>query len=169
MEDGYLSRVTGPCPIQPGGPDFRSPDYTSLTIGGPWIGINKVTDRYGNVYATIPTVIPPGLGWKYGISYTYGWMSLSGRKPTPEELSGFIRQLGIQGCAGVVVGGCETWSPGSGTATEFGFMTPQVGVSGGWTVETSHPNTMEPLPPAVERRVATPVGQGIYVYNFTPY
>lgn len=148
---------------------LRGPDYTSATLTGPWIGVNRVEDRYGRVYATIPTIAPPGMGWKFGGSYTYGVMNLSGRKPSPEELQAFIEQVGIQVCAGGIIGMCETWSPGSGTATEYGWMTPQIGVSGGWTFETGHPASLQPVPASIEPRLETPVGPGVYVVSNNPF
>ena len=128
---------TKPCPMK-GGPDFRPADYTSFTITGPpGQGLNIIRDRFGDYYWGF-VAAPPGPGWRIGASLTEGYLNgytpfLHGRKPTREEVQNFILGQGYQVCVGVILGGCETWSPGSGTATEYGFFTPQFGGNGGYT------------------------------------
>jgi RHS repeat-associated protein len=117
----------------------RSPDYYSGTLTGPWVGVNVIRDKNASWYWT-PVFAPPGIGgWKIGGSLTAGYLDngyeLHGRKPTATEIHDFVHAWGAQGCGGVAIVYCRTYSPGSGWADEIGLGTPQLGVSGGYTFD----------------------------------
>jgi hypothetical protein len=119
----------------------RWPDY--ITIGG---NIGKIVgwngeitlDRYGNVYwspggfgigkSTLVAPVSVGISW--------GWLNKSGI-PSRNVLNKFLSGNSVTISGGMVVGGGVTWSSGM-SGKEYGFYTPQVGVSYHYTQRKGH-------------------------------
>jgi hypothetical protein len=107
----------------------RDPDYISVSGSvGFWSGSVKYLPASGHWYVT---PIGGGLGTP-GISVTGGYLNRAGVDP-----NNFVSAWGISGCAFAGLGGCTTYSPGSGWAKEVGFGTPSFGVSGGYTLRVN--------------------------------
>ncbi|HOI95016.1 MAG TPA: hypothetical protein PK250_09950, partial [Syntrophobacter fumaroxidans] len=116
---------------------WRFPDYVSINfniaIPTPWTatllgGTAQVAlDRYGNFYAG-----PGGTVGKaatiFSLSATVGWLDTS-EKPCEKTLDNFLSGHSFNAGAGFWGGGGETWTPGVGTGTEVGFVSPQAGAS----------------------------------------
>jgi RHS repeat-associated protein len=117
---------------------WRLPDYGSLNVNvaipTPWTGTmigwsgQLSLDRYGNLY-----VAP--LGGNVGKaatglsgSMTAGWLNECG-KPSEIRLRDFLSGHSVNAGGGFWGGGGVTWTPGVGTATEIGVVSPQVGAS----------------------------------------
>jgi hypothetical protein len=99
--------------------------YTLSFVG--WSGTISV-DRYGHLFFS-PT--GGGVGKSATIvsgSVTANWMN-SRTKPTASALAGILSKHGLNVTAGFWGGVSESWSPGSGSATGFGFVSPQFGGS----------------------------------------
>lgn len=141
-------------------------DYTSDSFAFFILTLNHQGDKYGNQYFT--PALGGGKGWPIGASHTWG--CLNGNNHDEEHVRAFILGLGAQGCAGAVVGFCETWSYPNSWATERGFMTPQTGGNGGWTTQVGWPkDNAPPVPPSIERLIETPAGPYVYVPNTQPF
>ena len=99
------------------------PNYYSLNYAlGGWAGNIQLSDT-GHWYFTELGVGTPGF------SVTAGWIDTPGI--TADE---FLPGWGGSACFfGGASGGCQTYSPGYGTATELGAGTPGPGISGGYT------------------------------------
>lgn len=118
----------------------RLPDFVSFSghlgipqLGGfVGIGISVSVDRYGQVYATIPSV-GAGFPSATGASLVGGWI-LQKCKPTPKESDDYLSSWGgsITGFAPNFLGGGVGSSSG-GTAILAGVGTPGGGVSGGYS------------------------------------
>lgn len=126
---------------------FRGPDFVNLNVNVALI--NPITlsiigwsgsaslDRYGDVYWS-PTGV--GVGKSLGVvsgSLTANWVNQS-QTPSREQLNGFLSGNGFNAAAGWIVGGAESWTPGSGTATGFGIVSPQAGVSYNYSWRVTH-------------------------------
>jgi RHS repeat-associated protein len=104
------------------------PDYMSISVP-----FGNVTFADGKVY-TGPQLGTPGSS---PLSLTAGWLD-----DRNVSLDDFARGTTVSGCAFVGIGGCKTWSPGAGTAWEFGFGLPGAGISGGHSsMLNTHPST----------------------------
>jgi hypothetical protein len=118
----------------------RMPDFYSFSghIGIPQlggfvgVGISVSVDRYGQVYATIPS-IGAGFPSATGVSLVGGWI-LQKCKPTPKESDDYLSSWGgsITGFSPYFLGGGFGASSG-GTSILAGFGTPGGGVSGGYS------------------------------------
>jgi hypothetical protein len=117
---------------------LRWPDYFSaninLAITNPWTGTlvgwsgTASLDRNGNWYWS---PLGAGVGKSATIisaSLTANWMNQA-CLPSQEQLNNFLSGHGFNAAAGYWGGFSETWSPGNGSATGFGFVTPQAGAS----------------------------------------
>ena len=108
------------------------PDYVSLNInvgivGGGTIAINL--DRNGHLY------VGPGLNVGKSLSYvsyslTANWLNQSAR-PSESQLNSFLTRNSFNFTAGYWGGVQVGWTPGSGTSSGAGFVSPQVGLA--WT------------------------------------
>jgi len=138
--DYNLYRYVGNSPVNVVDPYglWRWPDYISLEINvaipTPWTGTligwsGQVTlDRYGNLYwAPLGATIGKSATFVSG-SLTVGWLNECG-KPSEERIENFLSGHSINITAGYWGGGGITWVPGRGTATQVGFVTPQIGGS----------------------------------------
>ncbi len=104
----------------------RDPDYVSLSGSiGYWSGSVQYVPSSGSWYVT---PLAGGLGTP-GLSLTAGYLNGAGVNPDV-----FVSQWGGSGCAFAGAGGCQTYSPGAGWATEVGFGIPSIGASGGYTL-----------------------------------
>ncbi len=109
--------------------DIRSPDFVALNINvGPlvaWSGTLS-RDRYGDWFwsplgASVgksPTMVSGSL--------TMNWLNQSST-PSPSQLDQFLSGHGTNFTGGAGLGFSESYTPGSGTATGVGFVTPQLG------------------------------------------
>lgn len=117
---------------------WRMPDYFSAninvaipnpvtgTIVG-WSGTASI-DRYGNWYWS-----PLGGGVGKSATFVSGsatanWMNQP-CKPSEKQLNNFLTGHGFNVTGGYWGGASESWSPGNGSATGLGFVTPQAGGS----------------------------------------
>lgn len=117
---------------------WRLPDYISLNVNvaipTPWTGTllgwsgQVALDRYGNLYwAPVGGTVGKSATFVSG-SLTGGWLNQCG-KPSEDKLKNFLSESSFNVGGGFWGGVGETWTPGSGTATEVGFFTPQGGAS----------------------------------------
>jgi RHS repeat-associated protein len=117
---------------------WRMPDYLSANINvaipNPWTGTligwsgTASLDRYGNWYWS-----PLGGGVGKSATFVSGsvtanWMNQP-CEPSEWQLNNFLSGSGFNATAGFWGGVSESWSPGNGSATGVGFVTPQAGVS----------------------------------------
>jgi RHS repeat-associated protein len=122
---------------------LRGPDYISLNLNvaylnkvtGNWIGWSGLVsfDRYGNWDWSISGM---NIGKSRNIvSFcgTLNWMNKK-NKPSEEELNIFLSGNGFNASWGHWVGVTESWSPGKGTASGFGIVTPQLGGSYNYSI-----------------------------------
>ena len=120
------------------GPDLRGPDYFSLNINvaipTPWTGTlfgwsgHVALDKYGNLYwAPAGGNVGKALTFISG-NLTAGWVNVCG-EPSEQRLKKFLSRHSLNIGGGYWAGAGFTWIPGAGTATEVGFVTPQIGVS----------------------------------------
>jgi hypothetical protein len=122
-------------------PDFVSgnvniaiPNPLTATLVG-WSGTATI-DRYGNWYWS-----PAGGGvgksaTVVSASVTANWMNQSDR-PSEEQLNNFLSGHGVNVALGYWGGVAESYSPGNGTATGVGFVTPQFGGSYNYSFQGS--------------------------------
>lgn len=99
--------------------------FTGTLVG--WSGTISV-DRYGDVFWS---PLGAGVGKSATVvsgSLTANWLNQS-CKPSQSQLSDFLSANGFNATAGYWGGISESYTPGSGTATGVGFVTPQVGAS----------------------------------------
>jgi len=110
---------------------LRGPDYFSLNInvGIVYVGgsVQFALDRYGNVYFGPGGTVGKAATIVSG-SLTAGWLNECG-KPDSQRLNDFLTTHSFNAGAGYWGGAGVTWTPGVGTATEVGIVTPQGGVS----------------------------------------
>jgi len=117
---------------------WRLPDYLSvnvnITIPTPWTGTlfgwsGIITlDRYGNWYWSL---LGGGAGKSLtGVSgsLTVNWMNQR-CKPTEPQLHDMLTSHGFNVSGGFWGGLSESYTPGTGTATGIGFVSPQIGGS----------------------------------------
>lgn len=116
---------------------WRLPDYWSgnLNIGVPGTGgllswsITASLDRYGNWYWS---ALGAGVGKAFmegtSFSVTANWLNQQGQ-PCEQKLQNFLSGNGFNFTAGAGAGISESWSPGNGTSTGFGLVSPQIGGS----------------------------------------
>ena len=122
-------------------PDFVSaniniaiPNPLTGTLVG-WSGTASA-DRYGNWYWS---PLGGGVGKSATVasfSLTANWMNQLG-KPSEMQLSNFLSGNGLNVTAGFWGGLSESWSPGNGSATGLGFVTPQAGGSYNYSFQGS--------------------------------
>jgi RHS repeat-associated protein len=117
----------------------RAPDYYTLNLNlplpytrkfGGWT-LQVTLDRYSRGYFT-PRGLNGGRSWMTmpSASVTAGWLN-QWSAATAGQLNSFITGWGGNVSGGYGVGAGETWGgQGNGWATEVGFFTPQVGISG---------------------------------------
>jgi len=122
-------------------PDFASaniniaiPNPVTGTIVG-WSGTASI-DRYGNWYWS-----PLGGGIGKSATFVSGsatanWMNQP-CKPSEKQLSNFLSDNGFNVTGGYWAGVSESWSPGNGSATGVGFVTPQAGGSYNYSFQGS--------------------------------
>jgi RHS repeat-associated protein len=105
--------------------------YTGTLIG--WSGTFSV-DRYGHWYYS-PLGATIGKSWTVvSGSVTANWVNQP-CKPGERQLRDFQSGHGFNAAGGYWAGVSETWSPGNGTATGAGFVTPQIGASYNYSFE----------------------------------
>jgi hypothetical protein len=117
---------------------WRLPDYVSgninIAIENPWTGSlvgwsgTFSLDRYGDWFWS-----PFGIGVGKSAtvvsgSATVNWLDQCGT-PSRQQLKSFLSQNGFNFAAGYWGGISQSYTPGSGFATGFGIVTPQIGVS----------------------------------------
>jgi hypothetical protein len=118
--------------------DARNPDYTQFSISfNPLLGglaglTGTVTiDRYGGVHATVAVNL--GKGYWVGGSYTYGYIN-GPTQPGAEDLDKFFKGTGCSAGGGAgFLGKTVEWSGGVFGHSYPIFMTPQAGISCGYT------------------------------------
>ena len=114
-------------------PDFLAANV-NIAIVTPWTGTligwsgTASLDRYGNWYWS-----PLGGGVGKSATFVSGsvtanWMNQS-CQASEEQLNNFLSGNGVNVSVGFWGGVSESWSPGNGSATGVGFVTPQAGVS----------------------------------------
>lgn len=99
--------------------------YTGTLIG--WSGTGSI-DRYGNVYWS---PIGAGVGKSATIvsgSLTANWMNQL-NTPTESTMNNMLTTNGFNGTAGFIGGISQSYTPGTGTSTGIGFVSPQAGAS----------------------------------------
>jgi hypothetical protein len=117
---------------------WRWPDYYSFNINiaipTPWTGTligwsgQVVLDKYGNLYwAPLGATVGKAATFVSG-SLTSGWLDEC-EAPFEQRLSRFLSGHSFNVGGGYWIGGGITLVPGSGSATEIGFVTPQFGAS----------------------------------------
>ena len=117
---------------------WRFPDYVSaninIAIPTPWTGTllgwsgQIALDRNGNLYAApLGGTVGKAATFVSG-SLTAGWLNQCG-KPSEDKLKDFLTANSFNFGGGFWGGGGVAWTPGVGTATEVGLVTPQAGVS----------------------------------------
>ena len=99
----------------------------SLTLFG--VTLTLTLDRYGKVYLGVGGNVGKSATLLSG-SITEGLLDMCGR-PTPEELQNFMTGGNWNFAFGIAGGVQEGWSPNRGLATQWGIVTPQIGIS--WT------------------------------------
>ena len=124
------------------GHNIRTPDFynvnLNITIPTPWTATllswsgTLSIDRYGDWYWS-----PIGLGvgkaaTVASLSVTANWMNHGGT-PSARELGNMLSSFGANAAAGFWGGVSESWTPGAGTATGVGLVTPQIGVSANYS------------------------------------
>jgi hypothetical protein len=117
---------------------WRLPDFISFNVNvaipTPWTGTalgwsgTAIVDRYGNWYWS-----PLGGGVGKALSYVSGsltanWMD-QGCKPCPPQLKNMLTSHGFNAAVGKWGGITEFITPGVGSATGVGIVTPQIGGS----------------------------------------
>ncbi len=109
---------------------LRGADLIQLTIGH-GIEFDGISiDRFGRFYITGGLQAPPG----YNVSLTGIWMNqMTLAPPTADAVQQFSTENSFAVSGGFLFGAGEMWVPGSGTGTEVGLFTPQVGISWGYT------------------------------------
>jgi RHS repeat-associated protein len=108
----------------------RSPDFISFTISaGEAAGVvTQITiDRYGNYYQS-PVGAYVGVGSPVGVSLTASWINgyPDDQPPSADDIRNFVLQHSISVGGGALFGATWTYSPGSGSSTDIGLMTPQL-------------------------------------------
>jgi hypothetical protein len=123
-----------------GGPDYFS---GNLNVGIPYLA-NLVgptfafnLDRNGNLYGGLGINVGKALSLVSG-SITANWLNRRAT-PTRAQLQSFLTKNSFNLTAGYWAGVQFTWTPGVGTASGGGFVSPQVGVS--WTYSWRIGNT----------------------------
>jgi RHS repeat-associated protein len=117
---------------------WRLPDYVSINLNiaipNPWTGTlvgwsgTASLDRYGDWFWS-----PIGIGAGKSAtvvsgSATVNWLDQCGT-PSEAQLANFLSANGFNFTAGFWGGVSQSYTPGAGFATGFGFVTPQVGLS----------------------------------------
>lgn len=117
---------------------LRLPDYlavnVNIAIPNPWTGTligwsgTASVDRYGDVFFS-----PLGVGVGKSAtlvsgSVTVNWLDGWG-KPSREKVANFLSGHGFNATIGYLGGVSRSYTPGSGWATGFGFVSPQIGAS----------------------------------------
>jgi RHS repeat-associated protein len=124
------------------GNNIRSPDYyagnINITIPTPWTGTilgwsgTAAISRNGDWFWS-----PAGGGvgkssTGVSASVTANWMNQSST-PSATQLNNMLSSFGTNASVGYWGGVSESWTPGAGTATGFGFVTPQGGLSANYS------------------------------------
>jgi hypothetical protein len=114
---------------------LRGPDFLSLNINvglpwlanlvGPTIAIN--VDRKGNVYAGPGINVGKSLGIA-SFSATANWLN-QWAQPSGSQLNSFLTSNSFNFTAGYWGGVQFGWTPGSGTSSGAGLVTPQIGIT----------------------------------------
>jgi RHS repeat-associated protein len=128
--------------IQVAGQRLRTPDFYSININvaipTPWTGSylgwsgTVSISRYGDVYWS---ALGGGIGKSAtGVSgsVTANWMNQRAT-PSADQLKNMLSAFGANFTAGYWLGASESYTPGAGTATGVGFVSPQIGVSGNYS------------------------------------
>jgi RHS repeat-associated protein len=138
--DSNLYAYAGGNPISTLDPPglWRLPDYIAFNINvaipTPWTGTlvgwsgTASLDRYGNLYWS-PTGV--GVGKSATVvsaSLTVNWLDQS-CKPSATLLSNFLTSNGFNVTTGFWGGLSQSYTPGSGFATGFGLVSPQIGTT----------------------------------------
>jgi len=132
---------TDPLGLQRILPDFLSTNI-NIAIPNPWTGTlvgwsgTASIDRYGNWYWS---PFGGGIGKSatlVSFSATANWMNQS-CEPNKRQLNNFLSGNGFNFTAGNWAGFSESWSPGNGSATGFGLVTPQAGLSYNYSFQGS--------------------------------
>ena len=125
-------------PMSPSFEFLRLPDYVSgsinIAIPTPWTATllgwsgTASIDRYGDTFFS-----PFGAGAGKSLtaisaSATVNWLDQS-TTPCPSQLKDFLSGNGYNITAGYYGGVSQSYTPGGGFATGFGFVTPQIGGS----------------------------------------
>jgi hypothetical protein len=121
---------------------FRGPDYLSLNVNvaipnpltGTLVGVSGQfsLDRYWNLYAGLGGTVGKSSTGVSG-SLTAGWLNTFST-PSYGTMTSFLSGSSFN-AGGGVVGYNLAWTPGVGTATEFGLFSPQAGASYHYSVQ----------------------------------
>ena len=109
------------------GANARAPDYIRIQTSFYVFNVSRTLSRSGSMFVAGGVARGyPTSSFKVQASISLGWLNQC-EPPADSQVDDFLAGYGMAGAAGFDgVGGGVTWSPGSGTATEFGF-----GVGGG--------------------------------------
>lgn len=122
--------------------ELRTPDFlftnVNIAIPTPWTGTlfgwsgTASIDAYGNWYWS-----PAGGGIGKSATFVSGsvtanWMNQAAR-PSEAQLDNMLSGLGTNATAGYVAGASESYTPGTGTASGVGVMSPQAGASANYS------------------------------------
>ncbi len=106
----------------------------NIAIPTPWTGTligwsaTVSLDRYGDIFWSVLGV---GVGKSLtfvSVSLTVNWLD-SSNTPSSDQLSNFLSANGFSGAVGFIGGFTQSYTPGAGGATGFGFISPQIGGS----------------------------------------
>jgi len=121
---------------------MRSPDFYAgnfnVAIKNPWTGSlvgwsgSLSIDRYGDFYWSVLGVGVGKSASTVSIGITANWMN--GGMPSQALLDNMLSSFGTNFSAGYWGGASESWTPGAGTATGVGFVSPQIGVSANYSI-----------------------------------
>ncbi len=99
--------------------------YTATLVG--WSGTASI-DRHGEIFWSPLGISVGKSATVFAFSVTANWLNQRA-KPSREQLHDFLTAHGVNATLGYWAGVSESWTPGRGTATGIGFVTPQAGVS----------------------------------------
>jgi RHS repeat-associated protein len=123
---------------------WRLPDFYTFTLAvpAPFVpyvggGGTVTVDRNGTIYGG--AVAAAGGPTAAGASLTAGWLNQFG-EPSTQQLSDFLTQSSFHFGGGYGLGLSESWTPGSGTATNVGFFTPGGGAQYSYSWQLNHKN-----------------------------
>jgi RHS repeat-associated protein len=128
---------------------WRWPDFYQININiaipNPWtgtlVGVSGVVSisRYGHLYYSPFTGATVGKSATVvSGSLTAGWLNRFGT-PTANQLNGFLCSNSFNAMGGFWGGAGLSYTPGSGTATQVGFVSPQFGGSWNYSFAANPP------------------------------